>query len=43
VTCKEAAGKAVSKGGVRFPYKEVVKTGAGIPTSSVDYNSFLLP
>jgi hypothetical protein len=40
---KEAAGKAVSEGGVRFPYKEVIETRAGIPTLSVDYNSFLLP
>ena len=43
VTCKEAAGKAVSGGDVRFPYKEVVKTRAGIPTLSVDCNSFLFP
>jgi hypothetical protein len=43
VTYKEAAGKAISKGGVCFPYKEVVKTRLGIPTLSVDYNSFLLP
>jgi hypothetical protein len=43
VTRKEAVGKAVSEGGVYFPYKEVIKTRAGIPTLSVDCNSFLLP
>jgi hypothetical protein len=42
-TRKEAASKAVSEGGVRFPYEEVVETGVGIPTLSVDYNSFLFP
>jgi len=43
ITRKEAASKAVSKGGVCFPYKEVIKTRVGIPTLSVDYNSFLFP
>ena len=42
-TRKEAAGKAVSEEGVCFPYKEVIKTRAGIPTLSVNYNSFLFP
>jgi hypothetical protein len=43
ITRKEAIGKAVSKGGVYFPYKEVIKTRVGIPTLSIDYNSFLFP